>query len=134
MQHVELGAGEFNRVALLQPSVGRHVLAALHTKARACFRQPIKQELVPDIGSLDRNAAQQGLERGSASGVVEMPVGQRDPINRHPERADLFGDVLAIATGVDHGAMHCRLVPQQRAVLLDRRNRDDGNLHGQASG
>ena len=81
----------------------------------------------------DGNAAELLLQFGGAAGVVEVAMREQDLLGRHARLLDAGLDALEIAAGIDHGAPLGRLVPQQRAVLLERRDGNDGGFerHGE---
>ena len=68
----------------------------------------------------DGNAAQLLLELGGAAGVIDVAVREEDLFGRDAGLGDAGLDPIEVAAGVDDGALLALLVPQQRAVLLER--------------
>src|SRR5262245_47663664 len=70
------------------------------------------------------------LELGRAAGVVNVAMGQQDLLDLQAELADSGLDAIEVAAGIHHGALLAVLVPEQRTVLLERRDGDDGSFQG----
>ncbi len=81
------------------------------------------------IGALDRHVLplrrQRLLQPGGAAGVVHVAMGQQDALHLQPVLHDRAQDPLDIATGVDHRGPKAVFVPQEGAILLERRDRYD---------
>ena len=82
----------------------------------------------PSIGS-----AEPLLELGGAAGMIDMAMGQRIFSGVTPVFSIAGQDAREIAARIDHRAAVAGLVPQDRAVLLERSHGDDGGLqrHGE---
>jgi hypothetical protein len=55
--------------------------------------------------------------------VVDVAVGQQDPLDLDAGLGDRLADAVDVAAGVEHGAALGGVVPQDRAVLLERGRR-----------
>ena len=132
MQHREAGTGGGHLVAFPEPSIGRDVAGPQEPHGETLGGQAVEQELVGHVRALDWNAAEPLLQFGGAGSVVDVPVGQQDLAHLDPGLLDADLDLVEVAAGIGHGALLRCLVPQQRAVLLERRDRDDGGFerHG----
>ena len=124
MQHGEFLAGDRDGLAFLEPAVGRDGLA-FHPVARALLGQAGEEELIGAVRPLDRHA-ERLCEFRRRAGMVEMAMGEQDALHRHPGLADRRLDAVGIAAGVDHHALLRLVVPDEGAVLLEGRDRDDG--------
>jgi hypothetical protein len=62
--------------------------------------------------------------------MVDVAMRQQDLLHRHAGLLDAGLDSIEVAAGIDHNAVLARLVPQQRAVLLERRDGNDGGFEG----
>ena len=100
--------------------------APLSPIRQALRGQAVEQNLVGRMRALDRQAAVRFLELGRASGVVDVAVREQNFLDREADLLDGGVDAIEIAAGIDHRTPHSFLVPQQRAVLLERRDRNDG--------
>jgi hypothetical protein len=54
-----------------------------------------------------------------------MAVRQPDALHRHASLLDGADDAVHVAARVDHHGLLAGIVPQQGAVLLERRDRND---------
>ena len=64
----------------------------------------------------------------SRTRMVEVPMGQPDACQLEPEVIERAHEPLDIAAGVDERGMLRRFIPDQRAILLQRRHRHDADL------
>src|SRR5690606_14878002 len=64
----------------------------------------------------------------SAAGMVDMAVGEEDLLDLEADFADDLDDARHVAAGVEHDSLHAVLVIHQRAVLLQRRDGQDGGF------
>jgi hypothetical protein len=58
-----------------------------------------------------------------------MAVGDEDSLDLDPLALCSLEDAVELAAGVGDGALHGLLAPQERAVLLERRDRNDDGAH-----
>src|SRR5216683_6955225 len=124
MQHVEGEIVDADLVAFVEPAVRRHIARPGDAEGAAAVGEPFQQEQVGAVRSLDRHA-QAFLQFRRAAGVVDVAVGQPDLFHGHAGLADRALDLGEVAARIDDRAPLARLRPQQRAVLLKRRDRDD---------
>lgn len=68
------------------------------------------------------------LQLGRAAGVVDVAVREQDLLDRDAGLGDGGPDAVEVAAGIDDGGALRVLVPQQRAVLLERGDGDDRGL------
>jgi hypothetical protein len=82
---------------------------------------------------LDRHAVAP-RELGRPSAVVDVPVGEEHLLQSPAGLAQRVLDPVEVAAGVDHGGCGGVGVDQDRAVLGERRDRDDRERqrHGDA--
>jgi hypothetical protein len=62
--------------------------------------------------------------------VVDVAVGEQDLFQLDVRALDEREDALEVAARIDHRGAVRFLADQQRAVLLERRDRNDADLHG----
>ena len=89
------------------------------------------------VGPLDRRGGavrrQRVAQRRRPAGMVDMAMGQQDALDRHAQSLDGSQDPLHISAGIDDGRLAGRVTPEDRAILLEGRHRNDLVLqHGQS--
>ncbi len=87
-------------------------------------RQGVEQELVRKVWPLDRHA-EPFAEFVSSGGVIDMAMGEEDLLHGHALFRDGRLNPVEVAAGIHDGADLGGVVPNQRAVLLEGRDRDD---------
>ena len=60
--------------------------------------------------------------------MIDMTMGEEDLLDRHALLRGCGLEPVEIAARIDKGAPHGLRAPKQGAVLLERRDRDDGCL------
>ena len=126
MPHLERELADLDLVAVVQPAA-RFEGAADDPVFGAVGAQLLDPEAILFVRALDRDAQLFGENPGSPA-MIDVAVGQQDLLERH---AGLVGRGLEpgqVAARIDERAAHCRGAPQQGAVLLQRRDRDDRGL------
>ena len=127
MQHVERVPGDRHGVALGEPAVGRH-RARLHAVGLALLVEVVEQRPLRLVRALDRHAAEPLAQLRRAARMVDVAVRQQDLLRLH---ADL-GDGRSMRSRSPPGSTTAPSmvvgVPDQRAVLLEGRDRDDRRL------
>jgi hypothetical protein len=102
---------------------------------RAGVGEALEEEAVGAMRSLDRDA-EPVPQFGGAARVIDMAVGEQDLLHCHARLGDRVGDAIEVAARIDDGGPLRRLAPQEGAVLLERRDRDDDGaqvVHGRAA-
>ncbi len=84
----------------------------------------IEQILIGEMWPLDRHFQFIAQLRGAAD-VVNMAVRDPDLLDRHVRLLDCSQDLRNVSTGIDNYSAARGVAPQQRAVLLEWRDRDD---------
>jgi hypothetical protein len=135
VQDLEGVVADGDLVALVEPAVGQHVpRAARQAVGAPLLGQALEEKAITLVRALDRHrgAARPRLERllevGGAAGVVDMAVGEQDLLGPDAELLDGGEDLPNIAPRVDDGRADGLLVPEDRAVLLERGDGDDSRL------
>jgi hypothetical protein len=113
-----------------QPAVRGHI-ACLEPVARGLRRDAVEQEFVAGIRPLDRHLPsglrlQRHLQPRRAAGVVEVAMRQHDAFHGDAGLLDGVEDAVDVPTGVDDHGNLGRLIPQDGAILLEWRHRNDG--------
>jgi hypothetical protein len=57
--------------------------------------------------------------------VIDVPVGQQDLVDAHPQLRDASEDPVDVAARVHHGGLQRRIAPQHGAVLFEGGDRND---------
>ncbi len=122
--HVEHQLADRHGVALDQPAVGLEI-DPRHAVFRPVLVEPLQPEAVGLVRALDRHA-QVVRQRLRLAGMIDMAVRQQDLLDLHAGLRDRGPDLRQVAAGIDHRRLHRRGAPQDRAVLLDRGDDDDG--------
>ncbi len=140
VQHGESMTADADLLAFVQPAIGRHGARLGQAEAAALLGEALQQEQILTSRPLDRHrpalrGRQGGAQFVGAAGMVDMAVRQQDLLRRHAQLGQRFLDPAHVAAGINHRAEAGFLVPQDGAVLLERRDRDDGDLQfGHAHG
>ena len=97
---------------------------------RAGVRQPLDQEQVVLVRPLDLDPVMVGHGAGRR-GVVDVAVGQQHLGHRDALLGDRLLQPVEVAAGIDGGAFHGFVAPDDGAVLLERGDGGDQDLeHG----
>jgi len=129
--HVEGEPGELDLVAILEPAVRPESAHRREAVFRGLFRQGLDQEKVVLVRPFDRNAKVAGEVPGSRR-VIEMAMRQQNLLDGHADLRRRLLDPFEVAARIAHGAAHVFVIPQKRAVLLERCDGENGGLqaHG----
>jgi hypothetical protein len=99
---------------------------------RPCRSRPSSRKRSRSSGPFDwdrpTTLGQRVAQGDGAARVVDVAVGQQDLLDLDAGLGDRLADAVDVAAGVDHGAALGGVVPQDRAVLLERGHRDDRRL------
>ena len=128
MQHLELELAHRDPVALMQPAVGRERLGGWEAEHLRLGGHLLDPEQIALMRPLDGDARAPRELRGGAR-VVEMRVGDEDLLEREPVALENRQHPRQLTARVDDGRAARGLAPQHRAVLLERRDRDDFETH-----
>jgi hypothetical protein len=125
MQDVESQFADLGLVTFVEPAIRREIAHVGHAEIRAAFDDMIEHVLVGDMRPDDRH-----LERvaqfGGPADMVDVTMGQPDLLHRDAGLFDRREDLRDVPAGIDNDATPGGFVPEQRAVLLKRRHRDNG--------
>ena len=146
VQHAEDVLADRDLVALFEPAVGHHVARVGQAEAPALRREPLEQEEIARVRPLDRDPGPRRARRpraAAARGLLELrrtpawsmwPWVNRIFSTRTPWRSIASRMRGTSPPGSTTAARRARLVPQEHAVLLERRHRDHGNLQSHGAG
>src|SRR5271169_5781677 len=82
-------------------------------------------KLLGEVRSFDGNA-EFLPQLGGTAGMVDMAMGEPDLLHRHLGFGDRLAQAREIAAGIDDHRAHGLRAPQQRAVLLEVGDRNNG--------
>ena len=126
MQHVQHKVADPHLIAFLEPAIGLHIARTRTARTRAQnLDHMIEQKLVGAVRPLDGDA-ELFLEVGRRADMVDMPMGYQNAFDLHLGFGDRALDIRKVAARIDDRAPVVRLVPDERAILLKRRYRDNG--------
>lgn len=120
---------ELHALAVLQPAVRFERLGSGKAEARALIRQLVEPEAFVGMWAFDRHAVMRG-ERLGAGAVVDVAVREEHFFDCHILTRDLTLDDIQVAARIDDGRASGCLANEQRAVLLEWRDGDQGDFHG----
>ena len=124
MQDVEGQLADRDPIALIEPAVRRKIAHACDAESRAAGHHIVEQEFVGDVRAFDRHL-QRVAQFGGAADMVDVAVGQPDFLDADIGLLDCRLNLRNIAAGVDHHGLLGSFAPDQGAVLLKQRHRDD---------
>ena len=96
---------------------------------RPILIEPLQPEAIRLVRPLDRHAEIVRQPLG-APRVIDMAMRQQDLLDRHARLFDRRHDPRQVAARIDHRRLHRRGAPEERAVLLDRRDGHDRSAEG----
>jgi hypothetical protein len=111
-------------LSLVEPAIRREIAHPGHAEARAAGHDIVEQEFVGEMRALDRHL-QRVAQLGRAADMVDMAVGQPDLFHGDVGLLDRGLNFRNVAAGVDHDGLFGGFAPDQGAVLLEQRHRDD---------
>ncbi len=88
---------------------------------------------VAPVRAFDGNAHLLGKDSGLAA-MVHVAVSDEDLLQRHSGLLQRLLEPVEIAAGIDQRALHRFRAPDQRAVLLESRDRHDADAHRKLGG
>jgi len=124
---------KLNRVAILQPPVGREGLRLAEAEAFALSRQLFNPESVFGVWSMDLYAVVI-RERLCSAAVIQVPVREEHLVDAHFELSDRTDDPFDVAAWIDNDRTTRCLAHNDRTILLEWCHWDKGDLHGWATG
>ena len=87
--------------------------------------QPVDPVTISFMRTLDRDAEVTGKDSGT-SAMVDMAVGEEDLFNCNASRSGCVLETIKVSAWIDERAQHRSGAPEQSAILLERRNRNNG--------
>ena len=134
VQHVEPVGAEGDHVAFVQPAVGADRAGAFDAVAGAGGREVIQQEGVTLVRAFQRRTVDGVLQGRGTPGMIEVAMREQDALDRQAELGDGAEDGGHVPAGVhDEGGLG-GVIPDERAVLLQRGDRDDSDLEARHGG
>lgn len=127
MQYIEPQIADLHLVAVIQPAIRRERHCRRKAEQLGLLRQRIQPELFFTLRTDNRNAERIAQFHGRAH-MVKMTVGEQHTLQRESALRHLGKQAFGFTTGVDQRGT-TGFVPNQRAVLLIRGDREDGKLH-----
>lgn len=130
---LERFVAELHGIAVVQPAIGLECIGGREAEALALRGQLLDPETLVFLRALDRHAVARG-ERLCARAVINVPVREQHLLDLHVLSGDFLFDQFEIAAGIDDGGAPRLFADEQRAVLLERRDRDERDFHGSTGG
>src|SRR5215207_10836985 len=119
MQHVKHKVADRERVTLLEPAIRRD-RSRIHFVASAGLGQAVEQIFVLAVRAFDRHA-EALLQLRRPPGMVDVAMSEDDLLDGDTGVLDRAEYAREIAAGIDDRRALAGSVPNQRAVLLERR-------------
>lgn len=129
MDDLKVELAHLDAIAPFEPAIGGKSLQARKAKHRALGGQLIDPKCIVPMGPLNGNAVSM-RKLGSLTTMVDMAVGEE---NLHQLAATGFEsgvDCIEIAARIDNRGCAGTTTNEQRTVLRERRDGDDGELQG----
>src|SRR5882757_1196340 len=124
MQDVEDEIADRDLIALIEPAIGPEIAHAGHAETFAAADDVLEQIFVGNVRALDFDL-QRIAQLGGAADMVDMAMRQPDLFDGDAGLLDRGLDLVDVAAGVDHYGLFGRLVPDDGAILLEQRHRND---------
>jgi hypothetical protein len=124
MIDVERQFADCHAVAVVEPAIGREWLGAGDAVLRADSRRHVDPELVFGMRPFDWQAPVARQDARKAA-MIDMTVRNEELLNCNPVLARCRFQPVEVAARIDERTAHRLRAPQQRTVLLERRNRND---------
>lgn len=120
MKHRHRLLAKVDSIAILEPAIGSEGLRS-QTETPGVFWKASNQMLFIAMGALD-SGSRRGRKLRCAAGVIKMTVRHQNHLEDQLLPLQIVPDLFDIAAGIDDGGLARGLAPQNRAVLLKRRN------------
>jgi hypothetical protein len=127
--HFELDLADGDDVAIVQPARRDETFAVTKAVVAGVLRDQVDPELVAFMRAFDRQMAA-ARELGRRRGMIDMGMGQQDLLEGQAFFLDHGQHFVEIPAGIDDGGAARPLAPDDGAVLLERGDGNDGDLHG----
>jgi hypothetical protein len=125
--HFERFVADLHRIALLQPAIRFEFLGLPETET-ACLRwQLLDPVAVAFMRAFDRQFETPG-KFCRRTGVIDVRMSQQDLCQLYPVLLHAGEDFLQVTARIDDRAVHGFSAPDDRAVLLERGDRNDEYL------
>lgn len=127
VKHIQMVVAEPDVLSLFQPLPGAKGGGWRKPEHCCLVCQAVEQKGIFQVGP-EYGCIKQGGQGGGRAHMVQMTMGEED--GTHPDALTLdFGQqTLDLAAGVDHHRLGRVGAPDQGAVLLERRDRQDAEL------
>ena len=129
VENLELGFADLHPIAVLQPAIGLERLDVLEAVTLALGDELGDPELVLALRPFDRDI-ERTCKAGRTAAVIDVPVGDQDFFDFDTQLCYCAADALEVTAGIDDRSAQGGLANCDRAILLERRDRDDGEFHG----
>ena len=133
MQHLQLLLAHADGIALLQPLIGLEISDRRKTECLTLGRQGLNQKRIVGMWTDDWQPKPPG-EIGARAHMIQMTMGQEDAVGLKVQLGDQREDAFRFAAGIDDGGTPGALTPEQGAVLLERGDGQDAEIHVGARG
>ena len=127
VRDIEPDAFQLKHVALFEIAIRCHVFEAGEAIALGGAFDLVKPELVVLVRA-DHRDARALADFGGGACVIEVAVCQPHRLQRQTEMLECAHERVGVAAWVDQDSVFCLGIPDQRAVLLKRCDRDDPDL------
>ncbi len=129
MEHLKLLLANGDDIALIEPACRLEGADRRKAEHLALFGQPLKQKVIVAVRADDGHSQPFHQIRACAH-MIQMTVGQEDALRNQFQSGDERKDALRFAAWIDDGGTPGALAPEERAVLLERGDWKDAEIHG----
>jgi hypothetical protein len=128
VQDLEHALTDLDLLAVLEPSIRAERRLMWQAEELRLLRECVEPKCIRSVRSEDRNPESFGKIRGGAD-VIQVAVRKQDQPRRRAQAIDRVEDALGLAARVDDRGVARLRAREDRAILLERRDRDDFEAH-----
>ena len=130
--HIECKIADRHCIAIFQPAI-RLKTFRMHPIFAAIIAELRDPETILFMRAFNGHAELLGKNSRLAT-MIEVPMGEKDFLNRHTVLRSGGFQLIEIAARIRKGSAHRFGAPDQAAILLQRRHRNDRGFHGHCFG
>ena len=119
MENFKSMPADLDMIALVEPAVWLDVAGARDPVDFSLRFETLKQHAIGAVGTFDFDI-QFGAQIVRAAGVIDVAVGQQNFLNPCARLGNCALDDIEIPAWIDNGASLAHLIPNDRAILLER--------------
>ena len=126
--HIECKIADRYRIAILQPTI-RLKRFRIHPVFAAIIAELRNPEAILLMRAFNGHAEFPG-QNSRLAAMIKVAMGEEDFLNRHAVLRSSSFELVEITTRISKGTAHSFSAPDQAAILLQRRHRNNRGFHG----